>query len=423
MKKELKTFSVVQTSYTRKVIAAVICIVLTFSIYAFAAQPFYNVYVSDGDTVTRIVASSKDPKKALEDSGIEISENDFLDLSDFNSGDESYIKIYRGVKVFFTDMSGSTVSLICAGTVKSLLDKLGTTLSENQFTNYPLDTVLEEGMSVAITKSYTVTVIADGKSQTVKTKPGIVKDAVDAMGISLSENDETEPSLYSELYDNITISVNRVDYTTRTALEPVPFTIKSELSEDMYSGQTKVKQAGVNGEKNVTYRDKLVNGQVVSSTVYGSQITKAATPQINLVGNKKRSFSAAPSSVKAKGAPISELTPPADLTLDENGRPTKYSRVITGTASAYSERPGSSTASGRKVKVGYVAVNPKQIPYGTRLYIVANNGTVYGYAIAADTGGFVKWTGSRARVVDLFFNTNAECKAWGLRDVSIYVLD
>ena len=43
----------------------------------------------------------------------------------------------------------------------------------------------------------------------------------------------------------------------------------------------------------------------------------------------------------------------------------------------------------------------------------------YGYAIAADTGGFVK---KGKFTVDLFMNSESECVQWGARDVVIYVL-
>ena len=44
---------------------------------------------------------------------------------------------------------------------------------------------------------------------------------------------------------------------------------------------------------------------------------------------------------------------------------------------------------------------------------------VYGYCIAADTGGFAK---RNSCTVDLYMNTYEECCAWGYRGVRIYVL-
>ena len=69
---------------------------------------------------------------------------------------------------------------------------------------------------------------------------------------------------------------------------------------------------------------------------------------------------------------------------------------------------------------GLVAVNPKQIPYGSKLYIVADDGTVYGYCTAADTGGFV--TNGSGTLVDLYMDSYGECTQWGKRNVTIYVI-
>lgn len=70
---------------------------------------------------------------------------------------------------------------------------------------------------------------------------------------------------------------------------------------------------------------------------------------------------------------------------------------------------------------GHVAVDPREIPYGSRLYIVSHdNNFIYGCAIAADTG-----TGLLADIVDvdLFYDTYAESALNGRKIVDIYVLD
>jgi 3D (Asp-Asp-Asp) domain-containing protein len=61
---------------------------------------------------------------------------------------------------------------------------------------------------------------------------------------------------------------------------------------------------------------------------------------------------------------------------------------------------------------GVVAVDPRFIPLGTRLYIEN-----YGYAIAGDTGGAIK--GNR---IDLAFNSHHEAEAIGRRNVRVMIL-
>ena len=58
------------------------------------------------------------------------------------------------------------------------------------------------------------------------------------------------------------------------------------------------------------------------------------------------------------------------------------------------------------------------IPYGTRMYIVSNDGRyVYGIATAEDCGSAIK--GNR---IDLYFDTVAECDRFGIRNCQVYFL-
>lgn len=61
---------------------------------------------------------------------------------------------------------------------------------------------------------------------------------------------------------------------------------------------------------------------------------------------------------------------------------------------------------------GIVAVDPRVIPYYTKMYIPG-----YGIAIAGDTGGAIR--GNR---VDLFMDSYEEAINWGRRNVEVYIL-
>lgn len=116
---------------------------------------------------------------------------------------------------------------------------------------------------------------------------------------------------------------------------------------------------------------------------------------------------------------ISNLSIPSSVQFDSNGLPVNYINVLRGKSTAYTANPGALTASGREVFQGYVAVDPNKIPYGTALFIVADDGSVYGYAIAADTGTFAE-TGDA--LIDLFMDDYDDCISWGARQVTVYVL-
>ena len=72
-----------------------------------------------------------------------------------------------------------------------------------------------------------------------------------------------------------------------------------------------------------------------------------------------------------------------------------------------------------KSKVGAVAVDPRVIPLGTKLYVESLDNTKdYGFCVAEDTGGAIK-----GNKIDLFFNTAGEVKNFGRRKVRVYILD
>jgi len=71
------------------------------------------------------------------------------------------------------------------------------------------------------------------------------------------------------------------------------------------------------------------------------------------------------------------------------------------------------TATGLRARKGVVAVDPRIIRLGTRVFIEG-----YGEAIAADTGGWIK--GNR---IDLCFDSLEECYRYGRRKIYVYLVE
>ena len=79
---------------------------------------------------------------------------------------------------------------------------------------------------------------------------------------------------------------------------------------------------------------------------------------------------------------------------------------------------GETTANGTPTRVGAIAVDPKVIPYWTKMYIVTQDGEyIYGVAVAEDCGTAIK-----GKWVDLFYETYEEACKFGRRQVDIYFL-
>ena len=106
-------------------------------------------------------------------------------------------------------------------------------------------------------------------------------------------------------------------------------------------------------------------------------------------------------------APASAKTSKVKLKTHEKGF--AYKKKFTVKAYAYSG--GGRTAMGTKARVGAIAVDPKVIPLGTKVYVDG-----YGHARAEDTGGNIK-----GRTVDLYMNSSSKCYKWGVQFKTVYV--
>lgn len=107
----------------------------------------------------------------------------------------------------------------------------------------------------------------------------------------------------------------------------------------------------------------------------------------------------------ASGPAAATSTAPADVS--EVTTATGYRLEVD--AVAY-HLPGS-TASGLQVRKGVVAVDPRVIPLGTRLFVPG-----YGRGIAADVGVAIK-----GRIIDLWMPSDNAARSWGRKTVTITV--
>ena len=84
-----------------------------------------------------------------------------------------------------------------------------------------------------------------------------------------------------------------------------------------------------------------------------------------------------------------------------------HARSVRVTATAYCLT--SLTATGARPYYGTVAVDPRYIPLGTRMYVSG-----YGRARALDTGAAIKgWR------IDVWFPSCAQAWSWGVRRVTV----
>ncbi len=250
-------------------------------------------------------------------------------------------------------------------------------------------------VNLAYPRAVPVLVIDGNGSEAVMTRQATVALALAENGIKLDRLDRVEPRPETAISPDMTITVTRVEEKDRTVENVLAFPSETKRDASLPEGTTKVVQAGQDGLEQETIRDRYENNTLVSQITVAKETVKAPVARITAVGTGK---------IASRG-----------------GETFRYQKVMAMAATAYDpgyisngKWAGYPTADGiHQVEKGVAAVDPRVIPLGTKLYVEG-----YGYAIAADTGGAIK--GNR---IDLAFNTYEEAIAFGMKDVTVYILE
>ena len=401
-----------------RILTAIVAVlfVCSVTITAFAATSDPEVTVVDGEKSVTIAAKSGSPRGIVKEAGFVLSPNDRLDTSAYNAEEGGTIVINRSNVIRIEDNGVVSYFVGYSDTVNEIFSGKGIVLGDKDEVSVDTASNIFDGMQVFIKRAFTVNIETDGETKKAYLAHGTVADALAKAGIELGEDDIVFPALDTELKGFTEIKITRVKYETVIEEETVEYETEIIKSDDMYVDESEIVTPGVNGKKQVFYVEKYVDGEL-NETVFSKEVvTKKPVKEIKKVGTKSRETLVA---YKNTDAPISELKVPSDVELDKNGVPVNYTKKVNAKATAYTGDP--ETASGRKPMPGHIAVDPKEYPYGTELYIVSADGSyVYGYCVAADTGGFVSMGNTD---VDLYMDNEDMCYDWGNRDIVIYVLN
>ncbi len=321
-----------------------------------------------------------------------------------------------GKQVVIIDRDGSAKEVITFKRyVGDVLDEEKIILGTSDELNFSEDTKLKDNMKIEIYRAFPILITEKDSTREVRTAKRTVNEALVALGINLKDSDIVTPARDAKITDFSEIKIVRVDEKVVEVVEEIPYEAKERVNNSMASGTKKLVQAGSPGEKMVSYKISYSDGVEVSREKISETVTVEPIAQIREVGAKKP----AASNYQIASAGTIQTSRSGNLA---------YSKVLSVNATAYDASScGKSpshpaygiTATGARAGYGVVAVDPRVIPLGSRLYIESADGSyVYGTAVAADTGGAIK--GNR---IDLCFNTRQEALNFGRRTVKVYVLN
>ncbi|MCG0277348.1 MAG: G5 domain-containing protein [Thermanaeromonas sp.] len=282
------------------------------------------------------------------------------------------------------EADGQAVELVTRSwTVAGALEEAGVKLEPGDLVVPDPHSPVTPGLVISVTRAVPVSVEADGKKTVVKVPVPTVAQVLAAAGLTLGPMDRVETNLGTG--DKLYLKIFRVTQEIEVRSEAIPFKIERRADFSLERGVEKVVREGKPGLRYLKYRVTKEDGKEVKRELLDTWVE--VQPQSKIIAYGTR-------------------TPEAVAALAKAGK------VLEMEATAYTHT-GNPTATGIYPYRGIVAVDPKVIPLGTRLYVEG-----YGYAWAQDTGGLIK--GQR---IDLFMETEKEAILWGRRRVKVYILE
>lgn len=306
-----------------------------------------------------------------------------------------------------TDGSQVTVHTSYADDPDVVLMEAGIRLDENDF----YTTQITDGSSeITLQRVQTVTVNYCGQTVQVDTFGEKVEDLLKGMDMYYGGEYRTSTSLNGMTYDGMEITIDRIVENQETYTVEVPFDVVYCYDDTLPKGAEQTIVEGVPGQTLCTADVSYKNGEETSRTII--EETVITEPVTKVIGWGTGVHVGEDRTQPLIGGGVIVLPSGEVLTYNKTGQ------FLATAYTQFDEGCNTTTATGTTVRRGVVAVDPSVIPYGTRMFIVSNDGAyVYGLSTAEDCGGGIQ--GNR---IDLYWETLEGANVFGRRDCTVYFL-
>lgn len=232
------------------------------------------------------------------------------------------------------------------------------------------------------------------------------------LGLAVESGDALSHAPSATVRDGMTVFVDSFLTRQETYTAALPHEINLCQDASIPAGMEEILIEGVDGEVMRIAEVTYINGKEVQRKILTETVTIAPVTEIVAVGTGITPQSPDPGAMPVIGD---------GYILLPTGETLTYTDTATVRATAYTHTDAGCdfiTSTGSVVHWGTVAVDPRYIPYGTRMFIVASDGSyIYGIAEAEDCGGAIK--GDR---MDLYMPTFRQCIEFGRRTCTVYFL-
>lgn len=165
-------------------------------------------------------------------------------------------------------------------------ESLGYTLyPEDKLSAFP-EMKMNIGSKITITRA-PVIYLKDGKKRfEFRSWKKTVGELLEEKNIELGEDDKINFSTDTFLEDEMQLVIVRVAITTVNEKEQIDYKTIKKDDPNLDEGKTKVAQAGVKGEKLLTYRVMRENGEEVSRSLVNTEIVSEPKEEVLMIGTR-----------------------------------------------------------------------------------------------------------------------------------------
>ena len=341
-----------------------------------------------------------------------------------------------------------------ARTVADVLDEYGISLAAMDQTRPTLDSPLRGDDTISVIRARQVWLQADGLIRCVTVPANItVAELLAEQDITLQGDDFITPEPSTVLQGGEWLQLVRVTHVLTTYTSPILYDTLVLDNDTLLVGTWQIDTQGVDGQMVHEIQETVYDGEVVGRVEVNRNPSVEPVAHIILRGTRipvitpspkptttpspmptptkvpSKTPSPKPNATPKPAVPTAKptatpkpVTPPPGPIADDgrtvmiNGQAQPYTQALYCEVTAYAAT-GNKTASGTWPSVGTLAVQRSRVSFGTHIYVPG-----YGVGVAADWGPS-SYDNKPHLWLDVFMDSQSECRQWGRQWITVYILD
>ncbi|MEU9351522.1 ubiquitin-like domain-containing protein [Streptomyces griseoloalbus] len=251
---------------------------------AFVAEDKAVELKVDGRTRT-LHTFADDVTGLLAEEGVRTGPHDVITPAsgtELGHGDE--IEVRHGRRLMLTLDGRRSEAWTTAHTVEGALEQLGVRVEGAHLSTSRSRRIGREGLALDVRTERAVTVLADGRTRTIRTNAATAREAVEQAGITLRGRDTTSVAPGSFPRDGQTVTVLRITDGREIRDEAVPFHEVRVEDPALTRGTEVVEWPGRVGLRRLTYLRRTVDGVRLKPRLLRSEVVREPRPQRVRVG-------------------------------------------------------------------------------------------------------------------------------------------